>query len=210
MKVVRLEEQLVQEVIEWLKVNGHYQRSMSIAAAIRAALSQLIYHTPSLRDGRAQAAEILAKAGREPLSTVRGRVAKFAQTYDWNPKQDIHVPEKVSKALKKSQEELIEDLCLEIPDCEIQEVEDLEEVETFPDSPPWELMKRLDIGEIVLVHPLHQLVKWCDGDELKTFAVEAAFRNVPQALHKTPKIVEMAEQLYNYFSRWEAWKKENS
>jgi hypothetical protein len=186
-------------------MNGHHKHGMSTAAAIRTALSLLIYETPSLADGRDQAAEILAKSAREPLSTIRGKVAKFARTYDWsNPGgQDIHVPDKVRKTIEQVNKELGEDLCIEVRECQLKDVEDTPPTEVFPTQPPWELMKRIDLGEIVTIYPMHSLVKWAGDNKLRIFAIEAAFANVPQSLHKSPKVVEVAENLESYFKRWE-------
>ena len=77
-----------------------------------------------------------------------------------------------------------------------------QEEEIFPDKEPWLLMKRTPIAIIMKVHPLHPLIKWAEGDHLRTFAVECAFANVPQALHKAPKVSQVAEQLNNDFIRW--------
>jgi hypothetical protein len=68
-------------------------------------------------------------------------------------------------------------------------------------------MKLVEFDAVLLVHPLHPLVKWCEGDELKIRAVECAFGNIPQALHKDQKIIEMANKLYKYFIRWKEEKK---
>lgn len=203
MKAVRLEERLIDEVIEYLKMHGHYRHGMSNAALVRTALSVLIYQTPNIKDGRDRAADILARTSHAPLSTVRGRVAQFAKTYNWEPKQDIHVPDKVKKTIEEASAKVEDDLSITVKECQVRDVPSgSPPAETFPDSPPWTLMKTIPIEEVVLTYPLHPLVKWANTNELKLRAVECAFGNVPKSLHKDQKTIDMARELYNYFKRW--------
>ena len=185
-------------------MNGHYRHGMSTAAVVRSALSLLIYQTPNLRDGRDQAADILARAGNAPLSTVRGRVAQFAKTYGWSPgEEDIHVPEAVKKSIEYASTRVEDDLAIEVRKSKIRKVPSISPPkETFPKAPPWTLMRIVPIEEVVLTYPLHPLVKWAETDELKIHALECAFGNVPKSLHKDQKVIDMAKELYDYFTRW--------
>jgi hypothetical protein len=112
------------------------------------------------------------------------------------------VPEKVRKTIEKANVKVEKDLVVEVKECSVREVKKEHPRETFPDKPPWTLMKLVEFDAVLLVHPLHPLVKWCEGDELKIRAVECAFGNIPQALHKDQKIIEMANKLHSYFKRW--------
>jgi len=206
LKAVRLEERLIQEVVEFLKLNGHYRDGMSVASCVRTALSLLIYQTPNLADGRDQALEVLSKTSGAPLSTVRGRVAKFAQTYNWAGQQDIHVPEKVRDAIQEASYQTAGDLEVEVRECQIEEVSGSPPTEVFPDKPPWTLMKSVSYDEIIRTHPLHPLVKWASDSPMRIRAMECAFGNVPKSLHKDQKILDMADRLLDYFERWETKK----
>ena len=228
MTVIRIENRLLREVQEKLKINGMFGPGMSFAASIKAALSDWLYQTPNLQDGREQALEILAKAGKVPSWHLKGQVAKFGEHYAWEGGEDsassCALPPELSSALEKSFAEAEQNLELEIHPPKIDPAPDKlpSDLPSFlggseqplPTFPPWHELKQTHIDDIYKAYPKHRIWVLKSGeliceDETYRIAVQVAFANTPGMVHTTPRMLEIIDQLYEEYKTYEERKKDN-
>jgi hypothetical protein len=72
-----------------------------------------------------------------------------------------------------------------------------------PQLPPWHHLRRKPYKEVIEIHPKHPIKKFAEQSKLHAIAVECAFAVVPQSLHKSAKVEEIAIILYKQFKQWE-------
>jgi len=186
-------------------MRGKYTDGMSVAKVVKTCLSELIYGEPDLSDGRAKAAEILAKAGNEPAWTVRGTAAKFFQSYNWQERPEPIIPKAVREALSSAVQEIRQESAILAAEPKVlgDPPSDSGPPIVISDIPPWTGLRRFPSKEIVKRYPKHRALTWMGQDELRKIAVEVAFAVVPQELHTKSKLMEVAESLYESFKEWE-------
>ena len=206
-KVLRIKEKIFEETLEFLKMRGLHKPGMSAAAVISTALSELIYGTPNIEDGRAEAAMILDKTSNASGFRIKGKVSRWAETAPWSGDQ---APSSLSETVRESIEEISEESSIKIP-------EEVVRLEPFKDEspslrsekPPWKVLKRFPYQDIMRIYSTHECHLWVRGGEkegnkeMRRRAVEAAFSVVPQSLHKSSQVLQVSFELFKKFNEWE-------
>jgi len=204
MRSIRLPNRVINEAIEYLKLSHLYVDGMSLSKIIQTVLAQTIYKAPSLKEGRAEAAEVLRKTLPAPDHTVRGRVATFAQQYDWERLEGKAV---IKTELEESIHEAVKDveaeLELKIPEQKIKKDVKATKKIFHPKEAPWKTINRISYDLLCEQYPKHKLLtSFALKSELHQIAVECAFAAIPASLRRSNKIFELAQTLFENFQTW--------
>jgi len=198
-RVIRLPDSIIDEVYEFLEEKGAGGRGLSISQAIQRCISIAIYGTPYIRDGREAVGRLLDPV--DPL--LKAHVSKWAQTADWDGSRRAPlIPQDVREKLLETAKELNSPVQVEDKVFRDKPLEQKIEPKRS-ETPPWQDLKRIPLKELKKVYKNHPVIAWCEGDELKTIAVECAFAVLPQASRRSRKVSEVAEDLYEKFIKWQ-------
>lgn len=201
-RVVRIPDAVVEDIEEWLRMNGLYKPGMSIAASIKKFVNAILYEQTHAAADRYRLGSRTIDAHNPVL---RGMLASKMGRLDFRGSDEL--PDELDKKFEEISKEMAKraelGLSLEGGDTLVDR-ESVEQPTLVSDTPPWEDMSRIPFEDLEKLIPSHPMMKWAAADPVRTAAMEVTTAMFPKKQWKTENFYKFLGKLTERFEQWVA------